>query len=171
MVKLLVLLLFVFLFAFFGGMDAIHQNLLGGGGIRIMGTSTKSPEFQAFLGGGVVFLEFAIILFSMLDRIVDTIRETIKPLARLIPLGAFLTAIYQTFTPIVQGIANRGVGAANTETAYIANAVADGSLSQGALFTLGTMILFLLANRVFGAENPEVRALRAELAKYRRALR
>jgi len=169
MVPLFVLLLIGFLFAFFGGVDALHEFL--GGEIVVMGTSTRSPEFQVFLGGAIVFLEFAIILFSMLDHVIDTLRETIRPLARLIPLGAFLASIYQTFTPIVRDLVARSTGTATAETVYIARAVENGTLSQGILLTLGTMILFLLANRILGTENAEIRALRAELAKYRRVLK
>ncbi len=166
MVGLFVILLTVFLLAFFGGMDQLHELL--GGQINIMGTTTGSPEFQVFLGGAIAFLEFVIILFSMLDRIIDTLRETVKPLARLVPLGAFITVIYQTFAPIFQDFASRGMGAAGTDSTYIAQAVSNGTLSQGILLTLGTMLLFLLANRIFGGESDEVRALKAELAKYRK---
>lgn len=168
--NIFVLLLIVFLVAFFGGIDALNQYL--GGEVQILGTSLKSPEVQVFLGGGIVLFEFIIILFSMLDRIIDTIKEVIRPVAKLIPLGAFLTAIYQTFEPIIKSfLPEQVVGAAGNNPGYIAQAVNDGTLTQGILLTLGTMILFLLAGRALRPDNAEVKRLQAELARTRRALR
>jgi len=168
MVAIFVLLLIGFLVAFFGGTELLNEFV--GGQVQIMGTSLDSPAVQVFLGGGIIFLEFVIILFAMLDRIVDTIKEVIKPLAKLIPLGAFLTSIYQTFEPIVKSFLPKEiVGAAGNNPGYIAQAVQDGTLSRGILLTLGTMILFLLANRALRPESEEVKALKAELAKARRA--
>ena len=168
--NLFVLLLIVFLAAFFGGIDALNTYM--GGDVQILGTSLKSPAVQVFLGGGIVFLEFIIILFSMLDRIVDTIKEVIRPVAKLIPLGAFLTAIYQTFEPIVKSFfPQQIVGAAGNNPGYIVQAVNDGSLTRGILLTLGTMILFILAGRALRPDNAEVRKLQAELARTRKALR
>lgn len=178
--KLFVLLLIIFLVAFFGGIEAFadfyRDYVNQQGDVRILGllslTSLTSPEFKVFLGGGIVFLEFVIILFSMLDRIVDTIKEIIRPVAKLIPLGAFLTAIYQTFKPIVESLLPQEVvGAAGNNPGYIAQAVRDGSLTTGILLTLGTMILFILAGRALRPENEEVKKLQAELARTRRALR
>lgn len=168
--KLFVLLLIVFLVAFFGGISAFNNFM--GGDVKILGISLTSPEVQVFLGVGIVFLQFAIILFFMLDLIVDTIKEVIKPVAKLIPLGAFLTAGYQTFAPIVKSfLPTEVVGAAGNNPGYIVQAVNDGSLTTGIFLTLGTMILFILASRALRPDNEEVRKLQAELARTRRALR
>jgi len=143
---------------------------LAGGDIQIMGFSLQSPELKAFLAGGIVFLEFSIILFAMLDRIVDTIREIIRPIAKLLPLVAFLTSTYQTFGPLVKSFLPQSVvGPTGNNPDYITIAVADGSFSRGILLTLGTMLLFLLANRALMSESEEVRALKAELKKARKA--
>jgi hypothetical protein len=63
------------------------------------------------------------------------------------------------------------VGAGGGNPAYIATAVENGSLTEGILLTLGTMLLFILATRALSSESAEVRALRAELAKYRKVLK
>ena len=81
-------------------------------------------------------------------------------------------ALYKTFAPIVESLLPQAVvGAAGDNPAYIAQAAQDGSLTRGILITLGTMLLFLLAYRALTAESEEVRALKAELARTRRALR
>ena len=165
MVRLFVLLLIIFLIVFFG-LDIITEVF--GSEIQVMDTtvgSLKDKNVEIFLGGAIAFLEFAVILFSMLHRIADTIREIIKPIARLVPLGGFLASIYMTFKPIADNIFSGG------DSASVAAIVDSGSFSFGILLTLGTMLLFLVANRILGEESAEVRALRAELAKYRRALR
>lgn len=171
MVGIFVVLLIIFLTAFFG-LDQ-YASAMGAEDLRIryLGISLLSPEFRVFLGLGIVFLEFAVILFSMLDRIVDTVRETIKPLARLIPLVAFLTASYQTFAPILRNSVIIEDAGPAVQTNYLFNVVNDSGFRAGILLTLFTMILFLLANRALRSESDEVKALRAELAKYRRLMR
>lgn len=167
MVVLFVILLIGFLATFFG-ID-IYTEIIGGSDIEVMGTtvgSLKDENVKIFLGGAIAFLEFAIVLFSMLQRIADTIREVIKPVARLLPLGAFLTAIYTTFEPIVSKFF-----VASESDVDVAAVVNSSSFSFGILLTLGTMLLFLLANRILGGDSAEIRALRAENAKIRRLLR
>jgi hypothetical protein len=170
---ILVVLLIVFLTAFFG-IDRFVDWFAGDAQdaqIKYLEIPLSSPQIRIFLGLGTVFLEFAIILFSMLDRIVDTIRETIKPLARLIPLGAFLISIYQTFAPLLtNSVSMEGAGPA-VRTSNLVNIVNDNSFSEGILLTVFTMLLFLVADRALRSESEEVKALKAELAKYRRALR
>ena len=119
----------------------------------------ESTEFRAFLGIGIIICEFVIILFSMLYGIADTIRDVIKPLARLIPLGLFVLAIYRTFEPIFT---------AEDPVAYLTEAAANGTLTRAILFSLGSMLLFVLANRALGGETLRVKSLEAELAKLRR---
>ena len=104
----LVILLLAFLAAFFSLEFSQTIGELAGVQVNVMGISlqqiSQSTNIQAFLGIGIVLLEFGIVLFSMLDRIADTIKEIIKPVARLIPLVAFLAASYQTFAPLVTGL-------------------------------------------------------------------
>ena len=119
----------------------------------------QSDQIRAFLGIGIIICEFVIILFSMLYGIADTIRDVIKPLARLIPLGLFVLAIYRTFEPIFT---------AEDPVAYLMEAASDGTLTRAILFSLGSMLLFVLANRALGGETLRVKSLEAELAKLRR---
>lgn len=137
-----------------------------------MGTSLQGAGVQVFLGLGIAISMFAVILFSMLDRIFDTIRDTIKPLARLVPLIAFVASAYRTFWPIIVSLLPQElVGAAGDNPDFIIQTVESGAFTRGVLLTLGTMLLFLLTNRALGRESAELKALRAELAKQRRASR
>ena len=169
MVSFFVLMLIVFLGLFYG--PDLYTNATGTQ-IQVAGVSLQSPQIQVFLASGIAFLQFAIVLFSVLDRVADTIKLIIRPIAVLLPLSAFLMALYKTFAPIVESLLPQAVvGAAGDNPAYIAQAAQDGSLTRGILITLGTMLLFLLAYRALTAESEEVRALKAELARTRRALR
>ncbi len=175
-VFILVLLLLGFLAAYFGfPVISLVFTEVTGSEVRVMGSSleqlTQDPRVQVFLGGGIILIQFAIILFSMLDRIANTIREIIKPVARLIPLAAFGVAAYQTFEPLISGLLNPNFVAEGADTAALASAVESGAITRAVLITLGTMILFLLSNRLMSAESEEVKRLRAELARTRRALR
>ena len=165
---MLVLLLIIFLAAFFG-LDILPQ-FLGGNDLQVMDTridvsSLNNPTLQLALGGAVVFLQFAIIIFSMLGHIGDTIRETIKPVARLFLLGAFLASAYYMFEPIVAPVLFE------QQPPNVAAVVEDDTLKIGILLTLGTMMLFLAANRTLRTESEEIKALRRELARYRRVLK
>jgi hypothetical protein len=167
MVVVFILLLIAVLATFFG-ID-IYTEIAGGSDIEVMGAtvaSLKDENVKILLGSAIAFLEFAIVLFAMLQRIADTIREVIKPVARLLPLGAFLTTIYTTFEPIVTSF----FFAADSDV-DVAAVVNSSSFSFGILLTLGTMLLFLLANSILGGDNAEIKALRAENAKIRRLLR
>ncbi|MCB0193916.1 MAG: hypothetical protein KDJ65_18340 [Anaerolineae bacterium] len=166
MITILVLLLIACVTAFFG-LDFLPQ-ILGGTQIEVMGVpvaSLDNPNLHILLGAAVVFLQFAIIMFSMLGQIGDTIRETIKPVARLFLLGAFLASAYYMFEPIIAPLFF-GQQAPN-----MAAVVSDDTLKIGIMLTLGTMILFLMANRNLRTESEEIKALKRELARYRRALK
>ena len=95
----------------------------------------------------------------MLFHIADTIRDVIKPLARLIPLGLFVLAIYRTFEPIFT---------AEDPVAYLTEAASNGTLTRAILFSLGSMLLFVLANRALGGDTLRIKSLEAELAKLRK---
>lgn len=171
MVRVFVLLLLLFFGAYIGLeiLRATQQDMM------IMDTyslqSLQSTEFRATLGIAIIICEFVIVLFSMLFHIADTIRDVIKPLARLIPLGLFVTAIYKTFSPLIMGFLPTEItGAAETNPfAYLTAAAANGTLTQTILFSLGSMLLFVLANRALGGETSRIKTLEAELAKLRRA--
>jgi hypothetical protein len=173
MVRAFVLLLLLFFGAYIGLeiLRATQQDML------VMGTynlqSLQSTEFRAFLGIAIIICEFIIILFSMLFHIADTLRDVIKPMARLVPLGLFVLAIYRTFAPILSSFlpTEITVAAETDPIAYLTAAAADGTLTRTILFSLGSMLLFVLANRALGAESSELRALKAEVAKLRRVTR
>jgi hypothetical protein len=172
MVGLFVLLLVLFFGAYiFFGLDLFTQ--LTGNELRIANMSLQSDEFQALLGLAIIICEFVIILFSMLFSIADTLRDVIKPLARLIPLGLFMLSMYRIFSPLLAVfLPSEITGAAEVDPMeYMTAAAADGTLTQMILFSLGSMLLFVLANRALGGESSEVRALKAEVAKLRRGSR
>lgn len=172
MVRLFVLLLLLF-FGIYIGLDILRvtqRDVMVG---DISAQSLQSAQFRAFLGIAIIICEFVIILFSMLFHIADTLRDVIKPLARLIPLGLFVLAIYRTFSPLLTVFLPTEVTGAAQENAmnYMTMAATDGTLTQTILFSLGSMLLFVLANRALGGENPEIKALKAEVARLRRAAR
>ena len=80
------MLLGVCLAAYFG-LD-VYADAVGASDLRLryLDVSLLNENVFAFLGACILFLQFAIILFSMLDRIADTLRIIIRPLALLIPL-------------------------------------------------------------------------------------
>ncbi len=169
MVSLFVLLLVVFLGMFYG--PGLYTSATGNE-IQVAGVSLQSPQVQVMLASGIAFLQFAIVIFSVLDRIADAIKLMIKPIAVLLPLLAFLAAMYRTFAPIFASFLPQAV----TETVGISSVniaqwVTSRDFATGILITFGTMLLFLLAYRALTAESDEVRALKAELARTRRALR
>jgi hypothetical protein len=128
----------------------------------------STTQVQILLGVGILFCQFGIIIFSMLDRISDTVKAIIKPLVRLVPLSAFLTAIWQTYSPVMFSLLPGGVaqafGAARVDN-YMAQAVSDGSFSTGVLWTLGTMLLFMVTTRALGQprDSEQVKYLRAQV--------
>ena len=130
----------------------------------------QTTEFRAFLGIAIIICEFIVLLFALLPRVADTLRDVIKPVARLIPLGLFLLAMYKTFMPIFTAFLPTEItGAAETDpVAYLTAAASDGTLTRAILFSLGSMLLFVLANRVLGEESSRLKSLEAELAKNRR---
>ena len=172
MVFLSVVLLIVFLAGFFG-LEQFAQNALNASDIRVIGISILSPEFRLFLGIGVIFCEFAIVFFSMLPRIGDTIKDALIPLARLLPMGAFLGAIYNTFEPIFRDLMPASLSATSSNGAYIAQAISTGSFGRNLILTLLTMILFAITTQALGntTSNSEVQRLRAEVERYRKELR
>jgi hypothetical protein len=169
MVRGFVLLLLLFFGAYIGleVLRATQQEMMWGS------YSLQSTEVRAALGIAIITCEFVIVLFSMLFHIADTLRDVVKPLARLIPLSLFVTAIYKTFSPLLMGFLPTEItGAAETNPFdYLTQAAASGTLTQTILFSLGSMLLFVLANRALGAESSELRALRAEVTKLRKITR
>lgn len=181
---ILVILLIIFLCAFLG-LRPFTASVMQAQDVSIMGISIFGVGFQVFLALGVVFLEFAIIFFSLLDRIGDTIKAVLKPLVSLLPLGAFVAAVQKTFTPIFLSIlpdtwaiqfgaaniaANAGIG---QNESYIAQAIANGSFTVNVLLTVVTMFLFAVIS--YATARPadfaaEVRRLRAENARFRKLL-
>lgn len=130
---------------------------------------------QVFLGLGILFCQFAIIIFSMLDRIGDTIKAVIKPLVRLVPLFIFLGSIWKTYVPVVINLLPDSIagflGVTKVE-GYMAQAVDDGTFSLGVVLTLGAMLLFVVTTYALGRQdNARLKALEAENARLRKQLR
>lgn len=181
---ILVILLTLFLCAFLG-LRPFVTNVLNAQDVSIMGVSVFDSGVQVFLALCVVFLEFAIIFFSLLDRIGDTIKAVLKPLVSLLPLAAFVASIQRTFTPLFLSILPENTAiqiggaelAANTgmtaNESYIAAAINNGSFTTNVLLTVITMALFALVSFATTQRKDiatEIRQLRAENARYRRLL-
>ena len=138
--------------------------------IQIAGVSMQSAQIQVLAASGIAFFQFAIVIFSVLDRIADTIKLIIKPIAVLLPLVAFLFTSYKTFSPILATFLPGDLFGTQT-TADLATVVSSQQFATGILITLGTMLLFLLSYKALTAESQEIKALKSELARTRRALR
>ena len=171
MVGLFVLLLLITLAFFYG--PSIYTNATGQA-VTVAGMPIQDiPQIQVILGSAIAFFQFAIVVFSLLDRIADTFKFIIKPIAVLLPLAAFLLSSLRTFAPILATFIPDAVleaAGANTD-ASVASWVTSPEFAAGVLITLGTMLLFLVTYKALTAESPEVKALRAELARTKKALR
>ena len=181
---LLVILLFIFLCAFVG-LRPFVTSVLQAQDVSIMGVSVFDTGMQVFLALGIIFLEFAIIFFSLLDRIGDTIKSVLKPLASLIPLGLFVSYVQRTFTPIFLSVfpqrtsleiggaqitAEAGMTASDS---YITAAISSGEFTSNVLLTVAFMGLFALISSAISQPrnfSTELRRLRAENARFRKLL-
>ncbi len=142
----------------------------------ITSTGISPDALKAFFGIGVVFAEFVVVILAMLDRIGETLRDTVKPLVRLVPFGIFLGAIWNAFSPIAFNLLpdeiSSAFNATNTEVSITA-AVQSSAFTESILLSLGAMLLFIIAHNALGIqrESDEMQKLRAENAKLRKELR
>lgn len=136
----------------------------------------SANNLRALFGIGLVFSELAIIALSMLDRIGDTIKETLRPLARLVPLLVFLTSVWDTYSPLLLSLLPASVaewfGRPEYASYSIAQAVEGSDFTYGVILTLVTMLFFVVVNYALGRpkDNAELRRLRAEVARYKKML-
>lgn len=164
MVALFVMLLAIFLAAFFGFDSITHAMGVPGDasavavGVGPVSFPVSLAAVRLALGGGIVFFEFLIIILSVFDRVLDTIKAVIKPIAILVPLAGFVYSTYQTFAPVVQSLLP---GASANATAMLSGP----DFNRNILLTFGTMLLYLLLSRILSPESSELRALRAEVRK------
>jgi hypothetical protein len=100
------------------------------------------------------------------DRVLDTIRALIRPLAVLVPLGAFLVSAYETFAPIIRILLPAPLGSGTPNE--IAAAVSTETLKMNVLLTFGFMVVYLITTYFLKEDSKEIKALRAEIAKLRR---
>jgi len=121
---------------------------------------------RAFLGGGIIFFEIMIVVLSVSNRILDTIRSAIRPIVTLLPLAAFLYSAYTTFDPIVRRLLPPPIGGESLDIAATVNSPA---FSDNVLLTFGTMMLYLIVAWILGRgdSQAEIKALRAEVKKLR----
>ena len=173
-------LLIIFLAAFFGFgygfLDVVVSENVPSLSAYLAQIGITTTQIQILLGIGVLFCQFAIILFSMLDKIGATILAVIKPVIRLIPLIAFLTSIWSTYAPVLFNVLPDGVanafGVAKVDN-YMAQAVSDGTFARGVIITLLMMLLFVITTMALGRpeDSARVKALKDENAKLRKQLR
>jgi len=169
MVRLFAFLLVIFLILFFG--PSLYTDITGDA-LQVANVPIQNiPELQTILGGGIAFFQIAIVIFSILDRAADTFKFIIRPFAAFISLIIFLGVMYRTFAPIlVNFVPQQAAQAMGVQGADPATHVISSQFAAGILFTLGTMLFFLLAYRALTEESDQVKRLRSEIAKLRRAL-
>ena len=135
----------------------------------------STAEVQVLLGVAILFCQLAIILFSMLDRIGFAILAIIKPLLRLVPVLAFLTTVWNTYSPIIFNLLPdrfAEIFGVSTTDDYLAQSIADGSFTRGVILTIVTMLFFVIVSYALRpSDSPEVRQLKAENAKLRKQVR
>jgi hypothetical protein len=173
MVAILILFLILFLCSFLG-LEPFMTNFMQAADIRVLGISLTGTGFRAFLGFGVVFLEFALIVFALLDRVGETIKAALKPLASLLPLAGFLFSSYKTFAPIFTSLLPASLaaqaGIAQNDN-YLAQAINDGSFRLNVIVTVAMMLLFVVTTLAVarpGEVSSEIRRLRAENARFKK---
>lgn len=167
-VALFVLLLLIFYAAFFG-LDQVTQALgIASNNSDILLTtvgnyqvSLSRAAVRIFLGGGIVVFQLLIIVMSVFDRIMDTIKATVRPVATLVPLVAFLFSVYNTFRPIIENFLGGDIES-------IAQSVNDPSFTQQMLVTFGLMVLFLVVAAILGGESAEMKRMRSELQRLKK---
>ncbi len=132
-------------------------------------------ELQLLLGVAILFCQLAIILFSMLDRIGSAILAIVKPLLRLIPLIAFLTTVWKTYSPIVFNLLPARfaeIFGVSTTDDYLSQSISDGSFMLGVILTIVTMLVFVLFSYALRpGDSTQVRQLKAENAKLKKQVR
>ncbi len=170
--RLFAFLLIVCLILFFG----ITYMSTTGQALSVMGNTIQVPipeQFQVLFASGIAFFQFVIVIFTLLDRIADTFKLIVRPFAVLLPLVAFLAAMWRTFAPIFAGFMPQAMVEATGVDASVSMAawVNDPVFRIGIAFTLVFMFLFLLTYKALTAESHEVKVLKAELARTKRALR
>jgi hypothetical protein len=177
MLQLLFILILLGSLAGYLGLDlGLDLRVLGVPVFATASAQTGIPvgTIKNLLGIGVLFSEFVVILFTMLDRIGDTLKETIKPVVRLIPFGVFLAAAWDIFAPIILALLPSAVATAfNSPQMAITDAVNRDSFTPSLLLSLGAMVLFIIGNYALGRpkDSAEVQALRAENARLKKELR
>jgi len=134
-----------------------------------------TDELQILLGVAILFCQLAIILFSMLDRIGFAILAIVKPLLRLVPLIAFLTTVWKTYSPIVFNLLPdrfAEIFGVSTADGYLSQSISDGTFMLGVILTIVTMLVFVLVSYALRpGDSPQVRQLKAENAKLKKQVR
>ena len=130
---------------------------------------------QILLGVAILFCQIAIILFSMLDRIGFAVLAIVKPLLRLVPVLAFLTTVWKTYSPILFNLLpdrfSEIFGVSTTDD-YLAQSIADGSFTKGVILTIVLMLFIIIFSYALRpSDSPQVRQLKAENAKLKRQVR
>lgn len=169
MVRLFVFLLIICLALYFG--PNLYTSTTDQA-IKVAGTPVQDiAQIKVLLAGGIAFFQVAIVIFALLDQIANTIKLIIKPFAVLLPLVAFLATMYQTFMPVIapflpnQVASTMGADASINMTSWVNSP----EFTTGILLTLAMMLFFLATYKALTAESSELRTLRAELAKAKRA--
>jgi len=140
--------------------DAINLPNIAG-----LHLSISKAGLRVLLGGGAVFFQFIIIITSMLDRIMDTLKAVVRPITILVPLIAFLFSAYQTLEPVIKSLLPTEITGASVDFAATVNQT---EFSRNVILTFGTMVLYLLFSRIFRPESDEVKSLRAEIRRLKR---
>ncbi len=153
--QFLVILLILLLVPFFIA-EPLANSVFQASDVKIFGVSLLGEEVHTLLGIAIAICELAIVMFSMLGRIRDTIDDLLRPLLRFLPLAAFFFVFFDTFRPIFANFFP-GLFGAPDPNITIAQAVSQDTFSEGVLLTVGAMVLFLMTNRFLKTPEKTVR--------------
>lgn len=170
----ILLIIFVIAFISLGYFDVqVTENTTLLVALNDLGITTD--ELQILLGVAILFCLLAIILFSMLDRIGFAILSLVKPLLRIIPLLAFLTTVWKTYSPIVFNLLPdrfAEIFGVSTTDGYLSQSISDGTFMLGVILTILTMLVFVLVSFVLRpGDTAQVKQLKAENARLRKQVR
>jgi hypothetical protein len=153
--QLLAILLILLLVPFFIA-EPLANSIFQASDVRILGVSLLGEEVHTVLGIAIAICELAIVMFSMLGRIRDTIDDLLRPLLRFLPLAGFFFAFFDTFRPILSNFFP-GLFGRPEPNVTIAQAVSRDTFSEGVLLTVGALVLFLMTNRFLKTPERTVR--------------
>lgn len=153
--RFVAMLLIILLIPFFVA-EPLINSVFNARDVKVFGVSFVGQQVHTFLGIAIVICEIAIVLFSMLGRMRDTLDDILRPFLRFAPLYAFFEVFRRSFRPILTRYFPFLFGSPEQE-ASIAQAVSSNAFTEGVLLSVGALILFIITNNFLSKWRRSVR--------------